>query len=621
MPSFDLTINLTSRTSKLNLTINEIAYHNTTESYGEASVYQSSLKNSTLLVADYGSNKEIVINAETCHLFNNNGYKYISMLHQFDIDDTYVNDNVLSVIEDAYSITINIENITQNDTIEIYVEDDFYTLSIAFGANEDYDDCVGGDIDLVKNDSLFLIKKTNGLITANIYHFGYIDINCLTDVDYRYFQTIIVCEDEDEKGYDKIYDIDIDSNVRIDGIYKSLSMNVAFFKMYKVSVKVEKILIEERYVKIGTIWYEGETATHNDLNRYYDANAPVNVETAIDEGYRTHEFKYWKVINQNGEDIDLVDLGIIDENSVFENKFKIFDLSQDVVLIAVYGIKLYNVSIDWNGFYGTIESETEDEDYVYKVLFGESLELKLTPKNDMHFLKIARIKNKDTATDENVESLEELETYSIYKIENVTMNLSIEIQFVKNTWWEHVDRFQLYGAGTKEIPYFITCPEDLAVVAYLVNNNVKELGTTAPYREAYYLLYCDIDCGQDYYFIPIGTTRYSFEGVFDFNYHKIENIWTEDDVILYMHDGLFNVVGDHARIINIERSPWPVIISIVGSIIIFGIAGFLVYKIESRNNKRKKVVVINEKDVKSKKIQSTKNTNNKQSKSKNLNKK
>ena len=120
-----------------------------------------STASTSVIVADYGSNKELILQAEDFHLFLNNGKNYVSMLHQSDVSNQYENDNVISIVEHAYDITLNISNITQNDTIDLYIENDFKLITIKFGANDLYDDLVGGNVSVVSASGVFDIGRTS----------------------------------------------------------------------------------------------------------------------------------------------------------------------------------------------------------------------------------------------------------------------------------------------------------------------------------------------------------------------------------------------------------------------------------------------------------------------------
>ncbi len=98
------------------------------------------------------------------------------------------------------------------------------------------------------------------------------------------------------------------------------------------------------------------------------------------------------------------------------------------------------------------------------------------------------------------------------------------------------------GKGTEAEPYQISTSKDLFTLAELMNN----ADTNPLYRYCYYVQTCDIDL-ENAEFMPIGIyygadSKYVFAGVYDGNYHSINNLYISSDTY---YCGLFGRIGEY----------------------------------------------------------------------------
>ena len=152
--------------------------------------------------------------------------------------------------------------------------------------------------------------------------------------------------------------------------------------------------------------------------------------------------------------------------------------------------------------------------------------------------------------------------------------------------------FEFEGKGTKEEPYLIKNANDLALISYNLNNGILQREGDISFNYAYYLVKADIDCGTDYYFVPIGTQSNPFNGTFDYDFHSIKNLTTERDIELYQYDGLFDVIGEFGKIVNRYRTYTILVITLVGSAIFLLTVIRIVLAVEKRRNKPKRVIIL-----------------------------
>ena len=126
--------------------------------------------------------------------------------------------------------------------------------------------------------------------------------------------------------------------------------------------------------------------------------------------------------------------------------------------------------------------------------------------------------------------------------------VAINIFYVRMLWQDKEIEGQLSGLGTKKDPYIISSAEELTLMMKLVNSGAQNEDGTY-YFEASYLVTKDIELGK-YFWTPIGTTEYAFNGRFNFGGHLITIIYLPFEYSQTSHNGLFGVVGADAVIIE-----------------------------------------------------------------------
>lgn len=116
----------------------------------------------------------------------------------------------------------------------------------------------------------------------------------------------------------------------------------------------------------------------------------------------------------------------------------------------------------------------------------------------------------------------------------------------QENWINHYADSFAGGTGTESDPYLISTAEELARMAYLINN-------TSNYSTSHFQLTDDIDL-SDYWWTPIGTTTNVFAGNFNGAGYKIYRIYTPS--MSQNNVGLFGVVSGnenaYANISNVE---------------------------------------------------------------------
>ena len=101
------------------------------------------------------------------------------------------------------------------------------------------------------------------------------------------------------------------------------------------------------------------------------------------------------------------------------------------------------------------------------------------------------------------------------------------------------------------------------------------------------------------YWIPIGISSQNcrFEGVFDYQYHKIINSLVEDETIETIEDNVFGVCFN-AKFINKEQVNYLLIIGIVSTCILAFLIVIAIIIKKKMDKKPKRVIVIPPKEKK-----------------------
>ncbi|MBO5394921.1 MAG: hypothetical protein J6A28_03345 [Clostridia bacterium] len=166
-------------------------------------------------------------------------------------------------------------------------------------------------------------------------------------------------------------------------------------------------------------------------------------------------------------------------------------------------------------------------------------------------------------------------------------NITVRVEFERQVWtMEEYRSSALAGEGTKESPFLIRDAEDMAFVAYLINNNRLINGIAA--NKAHYKVVASIDFAGKYW-QAIGNEDAAFEGVFDLGGYRFENIvhYEQYQSPNASYGGLFWKISDEAEIITSDRTmtTWIIIASCM-----VGCLGLVMGIIAIRRSKRGKYI-------------------------------
>ena len=293
----------------------------------------------------------------------------------------------------------------------------------------------------------------------------------------------------------------------------------------------------------------------------------------------------------DGEELVASNFGLQNKD-LLNGDISLLNIKTDIVLQAEFSKKTYVVNAVWNGQFGSVLANIAKNGDAYCVSYGDSIQFTLLPKDAMHLLKNYKVTCGGESNEQNVVQDNAKDNGKIVTISNITSNITLSVNFVSNTWWEHLEQMGLSGLGTEDSPYAINSALDLALVSYLINNQQQAPEGFTNYADAYYRVFADIDCGSDYYFVPIGVEQNQFNGVFDYNFYKIKNILTEQDASNFLYDGLISKITSNAKVINKDRNYTILVLFCVGIVLVVVVSSGLVFVIEKKRNKIKKVVVL-----------------------------
>lgn len=156
---------------------------------------------------------------------------------------------------------------------------------------------------------------------------------------------------------------------------------------------------------------------------------------------------------------------------------------------------------------------------------------------------------------------------STYLIENnIAGTLSMEVVFDR-LYYKSPNEFTERGDGTEENPYEIANADDLSYYMEKINSGAIDENQLA-YKDASYILLEDIDLVEKFW-TPIGTEENAFNGMFNFNGHKVTSINLAKLYSITSYSGLFGVLGGDAKIIMEKTNYWYIYV-IVGVVALLG---------------------------------------------------
>ena len=316
----------------------------------------------------------------------------------------------------------------------------------------------------------------------------------------------------------------------------------------------------------------------------YIINSEIEFKIIENAGYK---FKNYTISYKNDKYN-----GTFDVESKLQNYIVTIDdvENEEIIVTANFEMITYNVILDVSKG-GHIECDKLQDNQI-RFTYFEDVEITIVA-DDLHKLNaINKIK------DNQSESLKGQIVNSKYILDKDTYLLKIE--FIGITWLDDGIRANKFsqGIGSQDNPFVISTPNELGLMAYLINNGRYNQNTGIYYNKAYYKLSQNISLMGNYW-IPIGISSQNcrFEGVFDYQYHKIINSLVEDESIETIEDNVFGVCFN-AKFINKEQVNYLLIIGIVSTCILAFLIVIAIIIKKKMDKKPKRVIVIPPKEKK-----------------------
>ncbi len=164
----------------------------------------------------------------------------------------------------------------------------------------------------------------------------------------------------------------------------------------------------------------------------------------------------------------------------------------------------------------------------------------------------------------------------------------IKAEFRQLLWIEVWEPFT--GSGTEENPYVIVTEQQLAAMAYLINNGIEAEGTI-PYAQGYYVVRRNMLLSGRFW-QPIGTQLNPFAGTFNLQGYRVSDLELDKAYEVTYLDGLFGYITDDARFITDDSSYITTVIIICS--VTFGLLLIIAIIILILVLKRKKMRKISE---------------------------
>lgn len=517
-----------------------------------------------------------------------------------DIDASY------EFVDNVYILSLENSGGSGSFVVTLYFEKNFVSATLVCGANGDSNNFVGGDAsfaesvekDGVKISPVFDIKenkKTVGEIsttvskTANVYFGQDIIIYANTQAGYRFdiSSSSVSYQNGMDISYEFVYDGTDAVGIKIFNILSDVNIEISYFKMATIVLVSPEVSFNGKLTSIAEIRVESDNYQQGTITRYFDYGQSINFETQQTILFEYYVFEKWNIELLDGGPLDLTLIGLKDED-LKKTNLVVSNIPFDLKLTAVYSKQVYEVKVIWNGFNGTIEAmeNYDNANDTYFLNYGDTITLKISPKSSMYLLETLKYAVGPNAERKNYDG------YVLLTLKNVTETQRVEVSFVPNTWWRHLNIRNFEGDGTSSAPYLIGTANELCLIGYYIHNGTKAPEGKVEYSKAKYLLTIDIDLGENYFYVPIGDENNMFEGVFDFEYHAVKNIKTESSKDVLQYDGLFNKIGESGKVIRQYKSTIPTTLGLSLIAVTILIAVFIVFRIEKKRQKPKKVFVL-----------------------------
>ena len=421
-----------------------------------------------------------------------------------------------------------------------------------------------------------------------------------------------------EEGYNFLYFLNIETNERYYAQFDNASgsYNYTFVDLISTPLRIRAVF-EGKPITIN-IDFTGASGIHRILNVYLDGRAVsysgqilANVgqslviviereygyAIAVDGGIYSESvdnngnYRYTFALTaegliEDGESYILdIDIDATRENVNLSFDMKVKDAVNDNEILRA-GTLSY---VDGDGnTYNDIKAGS-----AYQILYGESVSLRAYTS--------ANYRVSDVLLDYDGEQV----SLMSYLLDNTLIinesflnryqayNLKITIVYSRLVWTDEEvlsgyieGTSRLLGSGTASNPYYIRSTQELAFVAYAVNNGLTNSDDIL-YSEAYYEIVADISLSGRFW-EPIGVPDSPFNGTMDLGEYVISGL------ILYRsypapelsYGGLFWCLGDNARILK-DTDTLTLVLWIIFALIILAIIIVIIVHYYRKYKRRK----------------------------------
>jgi uncharacterized repeat protein (TIGR02543 family) len=304
------------------------------------------------------------------------------------------------------------------------------------------------------------------------------------------------------------------------------------FKLYQDSSKAQCIATYRELVRVAGDCISSAVRTLTTLNTLYNINYELNgIELSVSYTAPASYTASQTITLPAGSNLDQTSL-------TFTGWYQTSDFSDTAVTgwspnsetgdIKVYARNTAKVTFSMNSHGTAIADQT--------IVYGRTITEPADPTDSGYFFK-------GWFSDSSLSSKYDFTTA-------VTQNTVLYAKWIDETTynatyvWSYpttTPTLTWTGSGTSASPYVISTAQQLADLAYMVNN-----GTS--YSSTYFQLGADIDLNEGYtvtgtnesynQWKPIGlNSSYCFEGVFDGNYHTVTGVYIDSPS--YPYTGLF----------------------------------------------------------------------------------
>lgn len=447
---------------------------------------------------------------------------------------------------------------TQGDYIIKAIYQPKFNLSVE-NLNNDRKD--GGQTNLIQNGKVVIGTSYDSQLSVTL--------EALANEGYKFLYW------EDVNSGEKIYPENGTNRYTFEEINKPLNLK-AVFEGKKVAVTLDSEELENYHEIVG-VKINGEEV---DYTQEFDSRVGDEITIEVIKnfgfGFDFQGANFVQSINSEGHYVYSYIFNVNDLEKVSEEEYSIdivCKVLREEIDIKVISI-LQNSDIEGeNRIAGSI-TMVDDKgnrvnmmtNNVYKMLYGDTAFLYIK-ESDMYRLEAVYVRSD---YDYNIRHLYDGEKIVInqnFITQYFEYEVQIFVEFKRLTWLDSgFPAESLVSEGTKESPYLISTPRDMAFVSYAVNSGL-EREDGVKYADCYYKVTADLDF-QGRYWIPIGTQNNPFNGVMDLGSYSIKNIfhYTTYSNPRTTGNGLFWHVTKNAKIIQ-SNNTLVIVFSVIGSII------------------------------------------------------